>query len=60
MSGLDHEHLPEGVVLHPERRDADRLLDPRAWVAAVRRPVPRRLETPVADHLAEARERGEV
>jgi hypothetical protein len=56
----DLEHPPEGVVILPEHGDHARYLDPRAWVETVRRPTPRRLRQRVADHLAQARELGEV
>ncbi len=56
----DLNHPPEGVVLLPEVGDSSACLDPQAWVQAVRRPTPRRLQQRVADHLAQARELGEV
>jgi len=56
----DLDHPPEGVVILPERTDNDRYLDSRAWVEAVRRPTPRQLRERVAEHLAQARELGEV
>lgn len=47
-------------MILPERGDRETYLDPRAWVEAVRRPTTRRLRQRVADHLAQARELGEV
>lgn len=60
MATVDLDHPPDGVVLLPEPGADDRHLDPRAWVDAIRRPTPRRLRQRVADHLAKARELGEV
>lgn len=47
-------------MILPERSDDDRRLNSRAWVEAVRRPTPQQLRERVADHLAQARELGEV
>jgi hypothetical protein len=60
MATVDLDHPPDGVVILPEPGADDRHLDPRAWVDAIRRPTPRRLRQRVADHLARARELGEV
>jgi len=60
MAAADLDPPPEGIVILPEPAGDDRRLDPRAWVEAVRRPVPRRLRRSVADYLTEAREFGEV
>jgi len=56
----DLDHPPEGVVILPEPSAETGHLDPRAWVESVRRPTLRRLRQRVADHLARARELGEV
>jgi hypothetical protein len=47
-------------VTLPELRVDDRRLTPRAWVEAVRRPSTRRVALAAPDHLARARELGEV
>lgn len=47
-------------MILPAHEAEDKHLDPRAWVDTVRRPTPRRLRQRVADHLARARELGEV
>lgn len=61
MASVDLDHPPEGVVILPDREGAnDQQLDPRAWVDAVRRPIPRHLQHRVAEHLTAARESGEV
>ena len=60
MAAADLDPPPEGVVILPEPAGHDSRLDPRAWVAAVRRPSPRRLRRPVADYLTQARELDEV
>jgi hypothetical protein len=59
VATTDLDHLPEGVVMLPEHH-GDGQFDARTWVETVRRPAPRRLRKPVAEHLAEARELGEV
>ncbi|MDQ6782287.1 MAG: hypothetical protein M3063_02330 [Actinomycetota bacterium] len=60
MAAVDLDHLPEGVVILPELKGTTGQLDPRAWAAAVRRSTPRHLQQGVAEHLAAARELGEV
>lgn len=60
VATTDLDHPPEGIVLLPEVDDRAAFLDPRAWVQAVRRPTPRRIQQRVADHLTQARELGEV
>lgn len=61
MAAVELNRPPEGVVTLPAPGEGhDERLGPRAWVEAVRRPTPRHLRRPVADHLAAARELGEV
>jgi len=60
VAAPDLDHPPEGVVILPEPSAESGHLDSRTWVAGVRRPTPRRLRQRVADHLARARELGEV
>lgn len=60
MATVDLDHPPEGVVILPDPKGTTGQLDPQAWVAAVRRTVPRHLQQGVAEHLAAARELGEV
>lgn len=60
MSTVDLSQLPEGVVVLPEPDEEAVQLDPRAWVEAARRSEVRRLSRPVAEHLAEARDAGDV
>lgn len=60
MAAVDLDHPPEGVVILAEPKGTTRQLDPRAWVAAVRRTTPRHLQQAVAEHLSAARELGEA
>ncbi|MHB8448892.1 MAG: hypothetical protein ACYDAQ_00230 [Mycobacteriales bacterium] len=60
MAAVDLDHLPDGLVILPEPKSSERQLEPRAWVESVRRPNRRHLQHRVADHLATARELGEV
>jgi hypothetical protein len=60
MAAVDLDHPPEGVVILLEPRGTPGQLDPQAWVNSVRRSTPRHLKQGVAEHLAVARELGEV
>ena len=60
MAAVDLDHPPEGVVILPEPKGTMGQLDPQAWVDSVRRSTPRHLQQGVAEHLAVARELGEV
>lgn len=60
MPAVDLSQLPEGVVVLPEPAEEAKHLEPRAWVDAARRSEVRRLSRPVAEHLADARDAGDV
>lgn len=60
MAAVDLDHPPEGIVILAEPKGTMGQLDPRAWVAAVRRSAPRHLQQAVAEHLSATRELGEV